>query len=276
MAKKEYIEPTRKEKSEWKKYLYNALLFLATERPEFRPRKRDSLETLKESFFYWADEYNDGYFSEQDDADTDRYCAWLVQEHLMATDIKKFYAEYDHPFVAEEREKEMKNMENLIKDATLLSLEEAEQVSEDISKFEGWWWLRSPGINSIYAAGVSTIGCVCRRGHIVDTMYACVRPALHLNLSSKLTDGMKLVVGDYTFTVVCGGKYALCDTPVGKSIFHNDCTAEDANVYEASDVKRFVDRWYEDGIKGQEYHITEAWADSFEAIDAKHPVITSM
>ena len=75
------IIPTREEKREWKENLYNACLFLAMERPEFRPRKKDSLENLKESFFYWASEYNDGYFTERDDADNDRYCAWLVQEY---------------------------------------------------------------------------------------------------------------------------------------------------------------------------------------------------
>ena len=75
------IIPTKEEKKQWKQYLYDSCMSLAEERPEFRPRKRDSLETLKESFFYWADEYNDGYFSEMDDADNDRYCAWLMQEY---------------------------------------------------------------------------------------------------------------------------------------------------------------------------------------------------
>lgn len=78
------IVPTAEEKKEWKGYLYNTLWFLAMERPELAPRKKDSLETLKDSFFYWADEYNDGYFSEQDKASTDKYCAWLVQEHRHA------------------------------------------------------------------------------------------------------------------------------------------------------------------------------------------------
>ncbi len=75
------IIPTKVEKKEWKKYLYNSLCFLATERPEFQPKKSDSLNTLLESFFYWADEYNGGYFTEKDEADTDRYCAWLVQKY---------------------------------------------------------------------------------------------------------------------------------------------------------------------------------------------------
>ena len=76
------IQPTKEEYREWKKYLYNTLLFLATERPELTPRKSDSLFTLLESFFYWADKYNDGYFTEMDDAKIDRYCAWLVEEKM--------------------------------------------------------------------------------------------------------------------------------------------------------------------------------------------------
>lgn len=75
------IIPTKEEKKEWKENLYDTCMLLATERPEFRPRKKDSLENLKESFFYWASEYNDGYFTEMDDADKDRYSAWLVQEY---------------------------------------------------------------------------------------------------------------------------------------------------------------------------------------------------
>ena len=78
-----YITPTKTEKSEWKECLYNTLLFLATERPEFHPRKKDSLETLLNSFLFWANEYNDGYFIEKDDADTDRYSAWLVQQQIL-------------------------------------------------------------------------------------------------------------------------------------------------------------------------------------------------
>ena len=94
IEQREYIEPTRAEKSEWKEMLYSALLFLATERPDLRPRKRDSLATLLESFLYWADEYNDGYFSEKDEANTDRYCAWLVQEQLRTNDYDLFCNTY--------------------------------------------------------------------------------------------------------------------------------------------------------------------------------------
>ena len=54
----------------------------------------------------------------------------------------------------------------------------------DFSKTESWWWLRSPGYDSGYAAGVYDYGWVYRYGHDVGSSDDGVRPALHLNLSS--------------------------------------------------------------------------------------------
>jgi hypothetical protein len=98
MKKIEYIMPTRKEKSEWKKHLYTTLTFLAMERPDFYPRKRDSLATLLESYLYWADEFNEGYFPEKEEAENNRFCAWLVQEQLINNDYALFKETYNHPF----------------------------------------------------------------------------------------------------------------------------------------------------------------------------------
>ena len=75
------IKLTKEERAQYKQYLYNDLIILSLERPEFKPKKRDSLNTLLESFFCWADEYNDGYFPEMDDVQTDKYSAWLVQNY---------------------------------------------------------------------------------------------------------------------------------------------------------------------------------------------------
>ena len=75
------IELSREEKRQLKEKLYNSLLFLSTERPDLYPRKRDSLATLTETFFYWASEYNDGYFSGMDNADEDKLCAYLTREY---------------------------------------------------------------------------------------------------------------------------------------------------------------------------------------------------
>lgn len=78
------ITPTREEKRKWKQSLYNSCWLLATERPEFYPRKRDSLRTLLDKFLCWANTFNEGYFTEREERDTDRYCAWLVQEYNKA------------------------------------------------------------------------------------------------------------------------------------------------------------------------------------------------
>ena len=93
--KNEFIFPSLKEQKEWKESLYHSLYILATERNELEPDKDDSLGGLLSKFYYWADEYNDGYFSEQDKADTDRYCGWLTQGFLREYDYDKFKAEYD-------------------------------------------------------------------------------------------------------------------------------------------------------------------------------------
>ena len=54
----------------------------------------------------------------------------------------------------------------------------------DFSKTGSWWWLRSPGYDSGYAAGVYDYGWVYRYGHDVGSSDDGVRPTLHLNLSS--------------------------------------------------------------------------------------------
>jgi hypothetical protein len=46
----------------------------------------------------------------------------------------------------------------------------------------GWWWLRSPGFNSNYAAFVSTDGDVIEHGLDVNNSSVSVRPALWLHL----------------------------------------------------------------------------------------------
>ena len=85
----------------------------------------------------------------------------------------------------------------------LLSLEEAERYFEDdedrrafpteyaIAKHAYvnsglgtvWWWLRSPGINSDYAAGVYSAGSLNSNGNCVYDSRNAVRPALRLKIT---------------------------------------------------------------------------------------------
>ncbi len=51
-------------------------------------------------------------------------------------------------------------------------------------KAAGWWWLRSPGANSYYAALVCGDGSVSTKGYTVNTGYDAVRPAMWIDLSA--------------------------------------------------------------------------------------------
>ena len=59
--------------------------------------------------------------------------------------------------------------------------------SDRSSTYSGncWWWLRSPGSNTTYAANVSYNGYVYYHGSSVDDYNYAVRPALHLDISSS-------------------------------------------------------------------------------------------
>ena len=140
--------------------------------------------------------------------------------------------------------------------ATLLSVEEARQLDEKILKAPDVWWLRSRGDNDRSAACVYEDGSVIDYGRDVWHSFG-VRPALQLSnleesglqIGDKFTlhsSGTSKLIGDYNFTVI-SDKYALCDKIVWRSIFREDWEAweeKDANNYEASDVKKFVDDWF--------------------------------
>ena len=143
--------------------------------------------------------------------ENDKYVTW-EKSSLRAWLNKKFIK---RAFIDEEREKinitEIINQDNPVYGTEggnntfdkifLLSLSEVSEQQDgekygflddeiracgksDFSKTGSWWWLRSPGYDSGYAAGVYDYGWVYRYGHDVGSSDDGVRPALHLNLSS--------------------------------------------------------------------------------------------
>ena len=61
----------------------------------------------------------------------------------------------------------------------LLSLDEADEVDEDIRSIDSWWWLRSPGYHQNCAALVHNAGKLKSGGY--DVQVECsVRPAINL------------------------------------------------------------------------------------------------
>lgn len=128
---------------------------------------------------------------------------------------------------------------------TLLSIEEYKAAKKYIPLIKGWWWLRSPGFLSSLAAYVDSDGCVDTHGDSVHWTNYVVRPALLIsNLDSfNLKPGDKIIdFCRFDWTVI-SGNMVLCDTGVGTHCFREDWQAPDANDYEKSDVKRWLEDW---------------------------------
>ena len=80
------IALTREEKRKLKEFLYSDLMDKYEYHADLYPSKRDSFDKLMRKYFYWGDEYNDGYIPEERYVDENKLFAYLVQE------FKKFMA----------------------------------------------------------------------------------------------------------------------------------------------------------------------------------------
>lgn len=132
--------------------------------------------------------------------------------------------------------------------ATLLSIEEYKACKDVIPNIDAdWWWLRSRGAFS-FTAGAVYKNELDEEGINIRDDEVLVRPALYFNLSpdpnfSALNIGDKVEVEGLIFTVI-SDNIMLCDTSIGEWAFQSHLNVKDANNYELSDVKIFIDRWY--------------------------------
>lgn len=134
--------------------------------------------------------------------------------------------------------KQKENFEGL----TLLSSDEYNKYEDDIPMINKYWWLRSPGYSSDYAPYVRSVGSLYYSS--VDSTDGSVRPALILNPESSLIVGDKFKYYDHNWTVI-SAKYALCDEEFCCMAFREHWAANDANDYEASDIKLYLDGVWE-------------------------------
>ena len=143
----------------------------------------------------------------------------------------------------------MLNKNLKIHGATLLSVEEAKNLlTKENREYPhcDWWWLRSPGTGSNRAASVDFDGDVTYNGDFVDYDNFCVRPALQISVlkSSNLKIGDTFDVGDYKFRVISEDLAWMYEQDIGDHRFD-----EETNVYGQSEIKQFVDDWFEREIK---------------------------
>ena len=135
-----------------------------------------------------------------------------------------------------------------IEEITLLSVEEAEHLSDDVLACEDDWWLRSPGETSHFVAFVEGPfhDYVNTNGTCVDIDYG-VRPALRVHPLHENPYGVRtgdtVILFGHKWTVI-SDTLILCNDLVGETVFRKNNEAEDANQYEVSDIKRWLELWY--------------------------------
>lgn len=128
-----------------------------------------------------------------------------------------------------------------IYEVTLLTEEEYVENKDVIPLIYDWWWLKSYGYHDydvplVYLGGSR----MCINVNYAD---GCVRPALWADLG-EFERGDKFDLAGYTWTVL-SDSLALCDEIVGQTAFRTDWQAVDANDYEQSDIKQYLENWRE-------------------------------
>lgn len=138
------------------------------------------------------------------------------------------------------------NLESVAEiECDLLDIREVKKVPVNIRSYSGEWWLRSPGDRSFRVAFVLHGGEVEKSGFLVYTNSCAVRPALHIsNLDSFNLQIYKdsIKVFDKYWVYIGNNKVLLMGEPVTKMAFRQDWKAEDANVYEKSDIKKYLNQ----------------------------------
>jgi|GEM_PF-2808699 len=139
-----------------------------------------------------------------------------------------------------------------IQEITLLSVEEAEALlTSDRSSLrwmtpddlKRWCWLRTSGdtpTDETYYAAVLDHGNNVRLNGC-DVGEDCgVRPAMRV--STQLTKGDVFEAGGESWTML-NNELAYCDRIVAQSRYRRDSGASDANDYEKSDIKKWLENW---------------------------------
>lgn len=131
-----------------------------------------------------------------------------------------------------------------IKGIKLLNFNEYKGLIGKIPFTDSYWWLNTPN-NKPYEVGyINTAGALEYQG--VSNHFG-VRPALICELAEGVKQGDKLQIAGHNWTVI-SDTLIHCDEVIGHTPFREDFFAEDANNYETSDIKQWVDNWYQQEI----------------------------
>lgn len=130
---------------------------------------------------------------------------------------------------------------------TLLSEEEYLLNKDIIPQVCDTWWLRTPGPYRGTAKVVSfTDSLICCD---VGGDYSFIRPVLKIyDSKSELYRGMKIEVANHLFTVL-SDNLAICDKVTDRACFRAARRADDAKVFDASDIKKQLNDWAKKSLR---------------------------
>lgn len=125
---------------------------------------------------------------------------------------------------------------------TLLTVEEYEQYKDCIPLVNQWWWLRSPGYGSNYAAYVLISWLVRSIGlSIFDTRNA-VRPVLITPDISHLSIGESFIALGNRWVVIDDDGIAISQDVITHRLYDRV-----SNLWETSELKRWLEDWAKEG-----------------------------
>lgn len=130
---------------------------------------------------------------------------------------------------------------------TLLSKEEYLELQSNIKQLNDWWWLSSPGYHSLYAPIVDIDGSLSDCAVLYSS--GSVRPVL-IHESKNLSIGDTIYLAGKNWTVI-SDKYILCDERLCLMSFRKDWKVENANEYQSSDIKKYLDDWFNENIQAE-------------------------
>ena len=123
---------------------------------------------------------------------------------------------------------------------TFLTKEEYEAHRRQIPLINDWWWLRSPGFHSYYAAIIDIGGSVRDFGSIVYDDGSAVRPALKSAI-------LNLPIGEKFNTL--GNRWVMIDDgfAISEDVITHRRYDSESNVWETSELRKWLEAWAKEG-----------------------------
>lgn len=142
-----------------------------------------------------------------------------------------------------------------ITEASLMTAEEADTyLGCNDRKYQGWWWLSSPGSEYNYATYVKRDGSIDHNGGFVEDSDCYVRPVLKCKNLVSFDVGDTFKIKGNEFKVIYKNNKSneglawLYKDSIGRCPFRKTWKSQNASDYNSSTVKRYINKWYKDLI----------------------------